>query len=247
MPPRTARARSASKTGKASTRGRAPARTKAKKVLTKTKKSRAARGTVAHQSAYKRRNWAKRLVFMGKKVKTSTGLLKRDLVKNKWGKVVSKKKAANGRKRYHENHLDLWMESLQETRQDHNVDGFLLCKRAGTKAERELFQSTSLRWKEAVRNRMVQMVKKLDMHGHEKILSQLAKGDATSPGPSGNVKEEHQIFKQGDRVKLKKNVASSPAMRGKVGIVERYQLGRWCINFSGDLQAVKPEQLERAP
>mmetsp|Transcript_52252 Transcript_52252/g.150477 ORF Transcript_52252/g.150477 Transcript_52252/m.150477 type:complete len:239 (+) Transcript_52252:68-784(+) len=217
---------------------------KAKKVAKVKKNVGSSRGTtIARQAQYKRKNWAKRLVFFQKKglVKTSGGLKKRDLVRNRAGKVVSKRKSAIGVRRYHENHIDLWAQALTDVRAEMNVTGWLLCKKAGTKQERDLFRGTESKWKQAVRDRMVQMVSKLDGPGRRTLLTELS----DTSNLSGDVKVEGaHLFKQGDRVKLK-GKGDGRQSTGKVGVVERYQLGRWCINFQGDLQSVKAEEIER--
>merc|ERR1719229_984572 len=116
-------------------RGKSP-KNASKNLNTKSFPQRAGNGTLAYQSLFRRKNWAKRLVFFGTKGKTSTGLFKRDLIQNKRGKVVSKRKSAIGVRRYHENHIDLWTESMLQARAQQDCQGMLLCKKAGTKAER---------------------------------------------------------------------------------------------------------------
>merc|ERR1719335_59347 len=59
---------------------------------------------------------AKRLVFAGKLAKTPTGLTKADLVKNKYGKVVSKKHQARGNK-------NPWLQAVQKARAALKVKG----------------------------------------------------------------------------------------------------------------------------
>merc|ERR1712051_389144 len=51
---------------------------------------------------------AKAAVFNGKKVKTVSGLTKNDLIKNKNGKIVSKKASQTGQKRYNKQ-LKSWI------------------------------------------------------------------------------------------------------------------------------------------
>merc|ERR1712098_428396 len=63
---------------------------------------------------------AKSSVFRGTKVKTSSGLKKSDLVKNKNGKVVSKKASARGQK-------NKWAAAFKKARKDLGIRGFCPC------------------------------------------------------------------------------------------------------------------------
>merc|ERR1711959_641900 len=65
---------------------------------------------------------AKRHVFAGKSAKTSTGLSKGDLVKNKSGKIVSKKKSAKGKK-------SPWIAAVAAARKALNIKGFCAIKK----------------------------------------------------------------------------------------------------------------------
>merc|ERR1711900_104122 len=64
------------------------------------------------------------VVFHGTKAKTATGLTKSDLMKNSYGKIVSKKASANGRKRYG-NTIKGWIQSLSKARKALNLKGFV--------------------------------------------------------------------------------------------------------------------------
>merc|ERR1711988_1150486 len=64
----------------------------------------------------------KRLAFAGKIAKTKTGLSASDLVKNKHGKIVSKKKAAFGKK-------SPWIEAVMAARKALGVKGFAKIKK----------------------------------------------------------------------------------------------------------------------
>merc|ERR1712137_66952 len=68
---------------------------------------------------------AKARVFRGLKEKTSTGLKKSALVKNKVGRVVSKKKSALGKKIYQANGLAKWTKAVQQARKSMNLKGFV--------------------------------------------------------------------------------------------------------------------------
>ena len=65
---------------------------------------------------------AKLTVFRGNKVKTSGGLKKTDLTKNKNGKVVSKKASANGKKAY--KRIAKWNTAVKAARKSLNIKGF---------------------------------------------------------------------------------------------------------------------------
>merc|ERR1719324_1632445 len=83
---------------------------------------------------------AKSVVFRGSKAKTSSGLVKTDLIKNKRGKIVTKKQAANGKKAYA--NIKGWTVAVQEARKALGVKGFVAVKK-GTplyKKAKELFQ-----------------------------------------------------------------------------------------------------------
>merc|ERR1719367_2653633 len=67
---------------------------------------------------------AKARVFYGKKEKTATGLTKSQLMKNKDGKVVSKKKSALGKKQYQRNGLAKWTKAVQQARKALGIKGF---------------------------------------------------------------------------------------------------------------------------
>merc|ERR1712139_54317 len=79
----------------------------------------------------------KRYAFAGKLAKTASGLTKADLVKNKYGKVVSKKKAALAK-----SHFGGWLAAVQKARKALNIKGFSAIKK-GTplyKKAKELYQ-----------------------------------------------------------------------------------------------------------
>merc|ERR1719217_1000378 len=65
---------------------------------------------------------AKSLVLRGSKEKTTGGLKKDDLVKNKRGKVVSKRQSALGKRRYQ--NIESWVEAHMAARKALQVRGF---------------------------------------------------------------------------------------------------------------------------
>merc|ERR1712224_689745 len=71
--------------------------------------------------------YAKSVVFRGTKAKTVGGLTKSDLVKNKNGKIVSKKLLANGKKAYA--NIKGWTVAVQKARKALNVKGFVAVKK----------------------------------------------------------------------------------------------------------------------
>jgi len=213
--------------------------------------SRAKPGSVAHQSSFARRNWAKRLVFKGKKVKTSTGLFKRDLMRNARGSIVSKRKSAIGRQRYHENNLDLWTRSFMQTRSEQGIKGFVLCKKAGNSTERSLFSTTRSKWEDMVTERMMNgLQRRPEIMGR---ISKMLAGDtpsrASASATPSKVKTEGgdgllRNFVPGDQVRVQRGAANFE-YRGQTGVVERFQLGRVVVNFQGTLKAVKIEDLTK--
>merc|ERR1711941_50948 len=76
-------------------------------------------------------------VFRGtrQKVKT-TGQTKGDLMKNKRGKVISKKAHAAGKRTYKKNGIDKWTKAFMAARKSLGIKGFVPCKK-GTKLYKE--------------------------------------------------------------------------------------------------------------
>merc|ERR1712167_29507 len=67
--------------------------------------------------------FAKSLVFKGSKEKTIGGLKRAELVKNKGGKVVSKKASANGKKAY--KRISGWTKAHVAARKALSITGFV--------------------------------------------------------------------------------------------------------------------------
>jgi len=67
-------------------------------------------------------------VLKGSKVKTKGGMKASDLMKNKHGKVVSKKKHLQGKKAY-EKHLAKWSEACSKARKELGLKGFVAIKK----------------------------------------------------------------------------------------------------------------------
>merc|ERR1719502_166950 len=71
--------------------------------------------------------FARSVVFRGTKAKTLSGLTKGDLVKNKRGKIVTKKQVANGKKAY--TNIKGWTAAVQKARKALGVKGFVAVKK----------------------------------------------------------------------------------------------------------------------
>ena len=76
------------------------------------------------------------LFLRGTRQKTNGGLQKGGLIKNKSGKVVSKKMHSRGVRVYKKNGLDKWTKAFMQARKNLNVSGFVPCKK-GTALYRE--------------------------------------------------------------------------------------------------------------
>merc|ERR1712137_956164 len=70
-----------------------------------------------------RGRFAKALVFRGSRSMTSGGLKSDDLMKNKRGKIVSKRLSARGKRAFR--NVEDWIESVMEARSALHVSGFL--------------------------------------------------------------------------------------------------------------------------
>merc|ERR1719456_1170774 len=84
------------------------------KALSKgnTKKSKIARG-----------KYAKAMVLRGTKLKTSGGLTRELLMRNKRGKIVSKKASAHGQRAF--KFIETWVDSVMEARTALHARGFV--------------------------------------------------------------------------------------------------------------------------
>merc|ERR1719217_1990301 len=83
--------------------------------------------------------YARSVVFRGNKTKTPGGLKKTDLIKNKAGRIVSKKANANGKKAYA--HIKGWTTAVQKARKALGVNGFQAVKKGSPlyKKAKELY------------------------------------------------------------------------------------------------------------
>merc|ERR1711973_642731 len=87
---------------------------------------------------------AKSSVFRGTKEKTSSGLQKSDLMRNKSGKVVSKKASAAGKKNYQKNGLAKWTKAVQAAKKALGIKGFQVIGGKTAKGQALLKKARSL-------------------------------------------------------------------------------------------------------
>merc|ERR1712224_176842 len=71
---------------------------------------------------------AKAMVLRGSKEKTATGLKKSDLMRNKNGKIVSKKKSALAKKMFAST-VGPWMQAVKKARAALKIKGFVAIKK----------------------------------------------------------------------------------------------------------------------
>merc|ERR1719373_1527237 len=72
---------------------------------------------------------SKASVFRGTKVKTSGGLKKADIMKNKTGKLVSRKSSAASKKRFKGSGAQKWVEAVKAARKALGLKGFVAIKK----------------------------------------------------------------------------------------------------------------------
>mmetsp|Transcript_41611 Transcript_41611/g.107664 ORF Transcript_41611/g.107664 Transcript_41611/m.107664 type:complete len:255 (+) Transcript_41611:109-873(+) len=135
---------------------------------------------------WKRKGHAYRLVWKGLKKKTSGGLLKKNLVQNKRGAIVSKLRHSLGLYRYKMNGLDVWMQSMMGARESMGAGSFIKIRSAangGSKQEAELYQRTH----EAFLKKAVDKFNtKMAGRGTKAVLRVLKDEGPTSPGAAGS-------------------------------------------------------------
>jgi len=69
-----------------------------------------------------------RQVWNGTKLYTSGGLMKKDLIKNKQGLIVSKKKSKLGQG-YWNKGLKKWCSAVEQARKEMGIEGFIAIKK----------------------------------------------------------------------------------------------------------------------
>ncbi len=103
---------------------------KAMKAMKAAMKAMKARKAMKAMKAMKKKKAVSKIgrkfaVFRGSKAKTSGGLEKSALTKNKSGKVVSKKMSANSKKRYQGSAFQAWTKAVAKARKELRVTGFV--------------------------------------------------------------------------------------------------------------------------
>merc|ERR1719208_736820 len=68
---------------------------------------------------------ARALVFSGRKEKTQSGMTKANFVKNKFGKIVSKKASERAKKNFASSGLKAWCDAVKAARKALNFTGFI--------------------------------------------------------------------------------------------------------------------------
>merc|ERR1719281_2398958 len=91
--------------------------TKAMKAMKKKTISKVAKG-----------KYRKAVVFKGGKEKTSGGMTKSDIIKNKAGRFVSKKASAAAKKRFSRT-IKGWLDAVQKARKELGLKGFVPIKK----------------------------------------------------------------------------------------------------------------------
>ena len=107
---------------------KAMAAMKAMKAMKKKAVSKVAKGRMA-----------KSVVFRGTKEKTVGGLTKSDLIRNKYGKIVSKKASIRAKKN---NYIKGWTTAVQKARKALGLKGFVAIKKGSPlyNKAKELYQ-----------------------------------------------------------------------------------------------------------
>merc|ERR1712062_327248 len=68
---------------------------------------------------------ARALVFSGRKEKTQSGMTKANFIKNKNGKIVSKKASEHAKKLFASSGLKAWCDAVKAARKALNLTGFV--------------------------------------------------------------------------------------------------------------------------
>ena len=109
---------------------------KAMKAMAAMKAMRAMKKKVVSKIA--RGKFARSVVFRGTKEKTVSGLTKSDLIRNKYGKIVSKKASLRAKKN---NFIKGWTTAVQKARKALGLKGFVAIKKGSAlyKKAKELY------------------------------------------------------------------------------------------------------------
>merc|ERR1719281_235051 len=103
-----------------------------RKVMKKKKVSKIAKGRMA-----------KSLVFRGSREKTTGGLTRDSLMRNKRGKVVSKRQNAKGKRAF--KNVETWVEAFVQAREMLRVEGFHAINRKTLQGKALYYKTKALR------------------------------------------------------------------------------------------------------
>ena len=119
-----------------------------KRSARRSSKRRATRRRVVARKAKKPKRvsmvGSKRQVWNGTKTKTVGGLMKKDLMMSKVGKIVSKKMASRAKRNMKSSGLGKWTKAVMQVRKEMNLTGFVAIKK-GTpyyKAVRAVYEAS---------------------------------------------------------------------------------------------------------
>lgn len=141
--------------------------------------------TIARVRDY-RPGWAYKLVFEGKKSRTYGKLFKKDLMRNKVGRIVSKRRHILGKRMFKENGLDKWLEFAMRTKQELGLKGFVKMKKAESGSDPDasrLYRKTLEKW---IDKTVAKMNERLQGSGSTVRLKVVAPGSPPVPGSSSS-------------------------------------------------------------
>merc|ERR1712194_545588 len=95
------------------------------KAMKKVKVMKAMKKKAMKKSVIAKGKWAKAMVLRGSKEKTSGGLKKDNLRKNKGGRIVSKKASDRAKKAYAGSALQKWAKACQAARKELGLKGMV--------------------------------------------------------------------------------------------------------------------------
>ena len=93
------------------------------RIMAKAMRAAKAMKAMKRVSKFAKGKMAKSAVFRGEKTATVGGLTKSNLMKNKNGKIVSKKMSANGKRKFR--YIAPWVRSVKRARKALNLKGFV--------------------------------------------------------------------------------------------------------------------------
>merc|ERR1712087_168989 len=125
-PKRRTKKRATRKAARRAATPKAPKRRRSRRSARKARKTRAKRRTVRKARI---KYGSMRKVWNGSCDKTKGGLMKKDLMINKRGKVVSKKQSMSKSKGFKKTALGKWVAATQKARKELGLTGFVACKK----------------------------------------------------------------------------------------------------------------------